>query len=210
MKVEVYPKISNNISKLGTYIATVNLPACVSCRSDAPCVKDCYARRGNFAYPTSKISVNRNYQAYLSNGKKYFEVLDCYLTMISYKYFRWHSSGDIVDMEYLNGMVWLAKKHPKTRFLCFTKKYEIVNEYLLLHKGKKPSNLVIVFSNWKNWICDNPYNLPTSYVEFPKEKEKYFIPENAMHCSGFCGDCVNTKCSCWDMSEGDSVVFKKH
>ena len=207
MATVVYPRVSNTVSKLGIGIGTVNLPAITTCRCDAPCRKGCYACKGNFLYDNVKTSICKNYEAYMEDNERFFNIIHHQLEMIPYKFFRWHSSGDIVDTNYLDGMCKLARKHKGTQFLCFTKKYEIVNEYLNNHK--KPKNLVLVFSNWGDWICDNPHNLPTAWVEFGKETDKN-IPANANKCSGNCGECVNTSEHCWRMQKGDAVFFHKH
>lgn len=205
--MNVYPRISNTVSKLGIGIGTVNLPAITTCRADAPCRKGCYACKGNFVYSNVKTSLQKNLDAFVEDADRFFSILDNQLCMIPYKFFRWHSSGDIINERYLEGMCWLARKHKNTQFLCFTKKYELVNKYLENHR--KPKNLILVFSNWGDWVCDNPHNLPTAWVEFGKESDER-IPKNANQCSGNCGTCVNTSEHCWRMQRGDSVCFHKH
>jgi len=169
--------------------------------------KGCYACKGNFAYSNVKSGLQKNLDAFVEDADRFFSILDNQLNMVPFKFFRWHSSGDIVNERYLEGMCWLARRHKGTQFLCFTKKYELVNEYLINHK--KPKNLILVFSNWGEWICDNPHNLPTAWVEFGTESDK-LIPENANKCGGNCGTCVNTSEHCWRMQRGDSVFFHKH
>ena len=205
MKTRVYPRVSTSVSKLGGAIATINLPAVITCREDAPCYKQCYARRGNFAFKGVKGGIQKNLDAYLENPEGFFKIIDAELNMIPYRFFRYHSSGDIVNEQYLDLMCKLARKHKGTKFLCFTKKYEMVNTYLDVHR--KPSNLILVLSNWDEWKCDNPHNLPTSYVKFNDKTE---IPKKAISCSGFCGECVNTESNCWNLKKGQSVYFKKH
>jgi len=205
--MNIYPKISNKVGKLGESIGTINLPPFITCRADAPCMTDCYACRGNFNFESVKESHRKNLAAYVENPQKFFEILDHQLQMIPYKFFRYHSSGDIIDTRYLEGMCWLARRHKGTQFLCFTKKYEIVNEYLKLHR--KPVNLILVLSNWGEWICENPHNLPTAWVHF-KKKDNSNIPIDAIECSGNCGTCCNTESSCWALKKGQSVFFHKH
>ena len=199
--------ISTSISKLGTAIPTVNLPAVLTCRSDAPCKKYRYACKGNFRFKNVIKSLENNLNTYLNNPDIFFGTIDMQLQAIPYRYFRWFSSGDIVNAEFFERMVALANKHTATKFLCFTKKFEIVNAWIEKN-GDLPDNLIVVFSNWGDFRCDNPYNLPTSWVEF--KKEKYDIPEDAIQCNGYCGDCVNTGCSCWDLHKGESVKFHQH
>ena len=66
-----------------------------------------------------------------------------------------------------------------------------------------------MFSNWGEWICDNPHNLPTAWVEFGNETDSN-IPYDAIKCHGNCGECVNTSEHCWRMQRGESVCFHKH
>lgn len=204
--IKIYPSISNSNTKLGTFIGSVNMPQGVTCPADAPCRKGCYATRGNFNYSNVKEGIYKNYLAYMENPQQFFDVLHWQLNMLPYRFFRWHGSGDIVDARYLEGMCWLAEQHPNTKFLCFTKQYKIVNDYLNEHE--KPMNLTIVFSNWMDYIAPNPHNLPMTYVEF--KGADFPLPENALRCSGKCATCVNTEGNCWNLKNGDSVIMKKH
>lgn len=204
--MDTYPRVSTTVSKLGKHIGTVNLPPAFTCRKGAPCVKGCYAREGRFSFSNVKTSLQRNYDAYKKDPAKFFAVIEAQLLRNSFAYFRWHSSGDIPDERYLEGMCELANKHPEIKFLCFTKQYEIVNTYLDSHE--KPDNLILVLSNWGEFICDNPHNLPTAWVRF--KTKPCNIPENARECNGNCADCIITEDSCWDMKPGDAVVFNYH
>lgn len=190
-------------SKLGGSIAQLNMPYGLSCRDDAPCKDICYYTHGNMAFTNVRESHKNKLELYKKNPKDFFNQLDAELRMIIYKYFRYHSAGDIPDEMYLELMCKLARKHRETRFLCFTKKYELVNDYL--NKHIKPSNLILCLSNWGEWRVDNPHNLPTSWVDFGNTEG---IPEFAYECSGNCGDCPGTHC--WHMRNGDAVVFHKH
>lgn len=125
------------------------------------------------------------------------------------RFFRWHSSGDIPDENYLSMMVDLAQQLPHTNFLCFTKKFELVNHYLDNHKSF-PKNLSMVLSAWgSSFIPENPYNLPVAYVRFRKG-DQGFIPDDAIKCNGYCGECTLTGDSCWDLKPGQSVCFNEH
>ena len=201
-------KITTTNSKLGGFIPQINLPALVTCRKNAPCAKYCYARKGNFTFPNVKESIDNNLKEFLADSKSYFNQIIDFLTNgdIIYKFFRWHSSGDIANAEYLKGMVEVAKKCKHTKFLAFTKKFEIVNEYLA--SGEKlPKNLSIVFSAWdKTFKVDNPFNLPMTYVFFKKEENNADIPEFSFPCAGNCSECK----ACWNLKKGQSVFFHQH
>ena len=125
--------------------------------------------------------------------------------MVSYAYFRWHAAGDFVDKEYFEGVVKVALDLPNTSFLAFTKKFEIVNEFI--HNGGTiPANLHIVFSAWgDDFKVENPYHFPVAYVRF-KDSENKSIPASASECSGDCTNCLQ----CWNIRSGQAVVFNKH
>lgn len=201
-------KISRTNEKLGVAIPSVNLPAICTCRKNTPCAKTCYANKGNFKYPKVVKSLNNNLACFVSDKNEYFNDIINYLNngMTIYKYFRWHASGDIVNADYLEGMIKVAKKCKLTKFLAFTKKFELVNEYLA--SGRKlPSNLKIVFSAWdKNFEIENPYNLPVAYVNFKNKTKNPSIPHLAIPCGGKCEKCL----SCWTLVKGQSVVFDQH
>lgn len=200
-------KISLTNAKLGGKIPSVNLPAGLTCRADAPCQKGCYAKKGNFTYKKVKQSLENNLNTYLNNPKQYFNEIVNFLTDndVTYKFFRWHSAGDIVNYDYLLGMVDVAKRCKKTKFLCFTKKFFFVNHYL--KSNELPKNLKIVFSAWdKTFEVLNPYNMPVTYVNFKDASKNADIPEFAIPCIGDCKTCK----ACWSLKPGQSVYFNQH
>lgn len=200
-------KISLNNSKLGAQIPSINLPPMQSCRHDAPCMHGCYAQKGRFLFKNVQQSMLNNFACYVNDSKKYFNDIISFLNdkLVTYKYFRWHSAGDIVDDTYLLGMVDVAKKCKNVKFLCFTKKFDIVNNYL--KDNKLPNNLKIVFSAWnKAFKVPNPYQLPVAYVCFKNKVLNPEIPELSIPCEGQCYKCQ----SCWSLHNGQSVVFNQH
>lgn len=202
-------KISMGNSKLGKAIPSVNLPPIITCRKDAPCAKSgkCYACKGRFRFKNVQNTMRINYELWKSNPKAYEKaIID---VALMYSHFRFHSAGDIPEAAYLNMMCNVAMMCPNTKFLAFTKQYEIVNDFF--NENVIPDNLTIVFSAWNNEITfDNPHGFPVAYVRL--KHVECDIPANAIECSGFCGDCVNTECNCWDMKRNvnDCVVFNEH
>ena len=199
--------ISLTNAKLGSKIPSINLPAGKTCRGDAPCQKGCYAKKGNWLFPNVVKSLENNLNIFVEDKEEYFNQIVKWVNNddVIYKFFRWHSSGDIVNYDYLLGMVKVAKKCKNTKFLCFTKKFWLVNHYL--KSNKLPKNLRIVFSAWdKTFDVLNPYNLPVTYVNFKNKAKNTNIPEFAIPCIGECSACK----SCWSLKEGQSVVFNEH
>lgn len=200
-------KISKTNSKLGL-IPSVNLPPILTCRAQCPCADTCYALKGRYRFKSVKDRHLSNYDAYLDSPEKYFEEIKEAINngVVSYSYFRWHSSGDIIDEEYFLGMIKVANELPNTSFLAFTKKFEMINSYVA-NGGVIPDNLNIVFSAWgDDFQPENPYLFPIAYVRFKDEDKNKKIPESAAECSGDCTNCLQ----CWKISRGQSVVFNKH
>ncbi|MFA6690143.1 MAG: hypothetical protein WCS18_11765 [Sphaerochaetaceae bacterium] len=196
--------ISHTNSKLGADIPSVNLPAGKTCRADAPCRKGCYAMKGNFVYKNVRKSLQDNLDCFLKDPDGFFdEIADG--TKLA-RFVRWHSSGDIVNARYFEGMVSVAERNGKTEYLCFTKKFDIVNSYID-GGGRIPRNLHMVFSGWgAHFQVINPHNFPTTWVMFKDESENGMIPKTAIPCAGHCENCL----ACWQLRKGQSVFFKKH
>lgn len=200
-------KISKTNTKLGI-IPSVNLPPVTTCRPNCPCSQDCYAMRGRFRFHNVRENMKNNFLYYIRDADGYFNDIKTAINngVISYSYFRWHASGDIVDEMYFERMVKLANELPATSFLIFTKKFEIVNEYIG-NGGQIPQNLHIVFSAWGNKLTiDNPYHFPVAHVKFDDLETDSGIPVNAIECSGHCENCLQ----CWRLENGQAVFFHKH
>lgn len=195
-------KLTTGNSKLGS-IQSINLPPAITCRPNTPCIKKCYARKGHFMYERVKNCYEENLRMFLEEPEQ--TEIDILSQVPAYGMVRYHSSGDIVNMDYFDMMIRIAKKCKNIKFLCFTKKYELINEYL--DNGNKiPKNLKIVFSGWVGLEMDNPYNLPTAYVEFKKGDADNRIKKNAFLCGGNCVNCS----MCWLLKKGQQVLFHEH
>lgn len=195
--------ISTTNDKLGHSIPSVNLPPVLTCRNDAPCMGKCYARKGRWLFKNVKNSLQSNLDAYREDPQYFFDYIAINTRL--YRAFRWHSAGDIVDARYLEGMAYVAKKNPKTDYLCFTKKFDLVNAYV--DAGNEiPENLHIVFSGWDSLFkVNNPHDFPTTWVAFKKKCNEH-IPEGSIPCQGHCEQCL----ACWSLQKGQSVYFDEH
>ena len=201
-------KISLTNRKLGAKIPSLNLPALITCREDVPCRKGCYACKGNYTYKNVKKSLEENLKDYQDNPERFFEEIIAYLKDddIIFKRFRWFSSGDIVDYRFFKGIVKVAQKVKETRFLLYTKKFDIVNSYVALGH-EIPENLQIIFSGWdKDFEIYNPYNFPETYVEFKDKTRNHEKIEKSILCNNDCKQCK----ACWYIRKGQSIKFIAH
>ena len=194
----------SHVSKTGNTIPSCGFQAGATCRPDAPCYQLCYARKGRFAFNHNKNLLTTNLRIWQEDHE--FFKREVIITSFPAKFFRWFPSGDIPDPEFYVMMNEVCGAVPGTRYFAPTKRYEIVNEYLDHHE--EPENLTTVLSAWGDFIPPNPHNLPMAYVRLKNQPCK--IPEDAYECPLFCGDCVRTGHSCWDLKRGESVVFNQH
>lgn len=197
-------KFSHGNSKMGD-IPSVSLPSGITCRSDCECNKKCYAKRLENLRKTVRESYINNYKVLTSDPDTYWREVEASI-MLS-RFFRFHVSGDIPDMDYLRQMVLVASKNSHCKILCFTKKYDLVNSFLVTY-GRLPNNLNIVFSVWRNLPCDNPFSLPEAHVIYKDGTTT--ANYNAKICSGNCAECALTDDGCWNLTFGEQVVFKEH
>ena len=199
----IHVTISKANSKMGA-VASVSMLPFLTCpsRCGSTCGMKCYAAKlANLRQVVLKSYANNTAIAVMKPDM-YWKEIDKACSGI--KYFRFHVSGDIINAQYLQHMVQIAKNHPGTEFLAFTKRYEIVNDYLNEHR--LPTNLHILFSGWTNLTPDNPHALPeTNVIEHGKE------PEEAWKiCSGNCFNCAKAGTGCWTAQPGDVIAFHMH
>ena len=199
MKISISP---GNV-KMGA-IPSVSLPPVATCPKNAPCYKKCYARRMAARYPNVRNAYENNLQEFLNDPQGYF--LQVQAAAITTRFFRWHVAGDIPNAEYLGGMIETAQKCPCTSFLCFTKQFDIVNDFLN-GGGTIPENLKIIFSTWNEYRpAENPHNLPLSAVIFRGQE----TPENVKSCGGNCTECACRGVGCWELKNGETIAFYEH
>lgn len=201
MKIKVSP---GNI-KMGA-IPSVSLPAGVTCRKNCLCWTKCYAHKIERLRKNVREAYESNYRLLMEDPDTYWREVNA--TVMLNRYFRFHVSGDIVDMDYLVNMVKVAKDNPHCQILCFTKQYELVNEYLDNNEEGFPSNLHIIFSVWDGMECPNPHNLPEAHVRYRDGHTT--ARDDAYECGGNCTDCAVVECGCWVLENGEQIIFNEH
>ena len=197
-------KISSGNSKMGA-IPSVSLPAGVTCRQDCECSKKCYAKRLERMRPSVHQAYQHNYDLLTHDSDTYWREVEASIMMS--RFFRYHVSGDIPDNVYFAHMIEIAERNPHCEMLCFTKKYNLVNDHLDFG-GTIPKNLHIIFSGWRGMKMVNPYNLPEAHVRYRDGTTT--ARENAKPCSGNCTECAITDGGCWTAKHGEQVVFNEH
>lgn len=194
--------ISQGNRKMGA-IPSVSLPPIVTCKNCATCSKKCYAKKLCRIYPSVRDAYNRNLEILQSDREEYFRQVKESAKMS--RYFRFHVSGDIVDIDYFDRMVKLARELKGTEFLVFTKNYEDVNEYLDTHK--KPANLHLILSlPFTGATINNPHSLPMASVIMKGSEPR----DDWKICGGNCTECACKGVGCWELKKGETIAFYEH
>ena len=196
-------KISKGNSKLGA-IPSVSLPSIKTCRNCA-CQEKCYAQKLERLRPAVRNAYQHNLEVWIKDPETYWREVEASIMMS--RFFRFHVSGDIPSFKYLINMVEIARRQPHCEILCFTKKYNLVNE-LIEQGGELPGNLHMIFSGWVGLEMANPFSLPEAHVRY---RDGYTTArEGAIECSGNCTECALTEGGCWSLQKGQQVVFNEH
>lgn len=195
--------ISSANKKMGK-ISSVSLPSVVTCRK-CECQQKCYARKLERLRPTVAAAYQRNLEILQNDPDTYWREVEAAI-MLS-RFFRFHVSGDIPDSSYLIRMVGVSKRNRHCQILCFTKKYELVNDYLNT-VGGLPDNLHIIMSAWTGLEMQNPFRLPEAHVRYKDGTTT--ARDDAKPCGGNCTACACTDDGCWTLQNGEQVIFNEH
>jgi hypothetical protein len=134
----------------------------------------------------------------LTEPARYFDTISEYCNVKGTSHFRWQVGGDIIDREYLIGMIRVAIENLQTRFLAYTKHYEILPRVESI-----PENLRLVVSAWPGM------DLPDHVREYPiawlSTDQRQATRQREVHqCEGRCDTCLE----CFD--KDFDVSFEIH
>lgn len=222
----MHVSISNGNNKMGS-IKSVSLPSIYTCRRDCTCQSKCYAHKLERLRPSVRKAYENNLGILLKDPELYWREVEGAIMMS--RFFRFHVSGDIPYEDYFAKMVEVAARNPHCEILCFTKKYEIVNDYInktyldsivgttiqpqlynmwMVAQQVIPKNLHIIFSGWVGLNMVNPFLFPTAEVRY--KDGKCFAKFDAKECNGNCTECAVTGDGCWTLKSGEQIVFNEH
>lgn len=197
--------ISKSNIKIGN-IPSLSLPPIITCSPKACkfCGKKCYAKKICKLRKTVRESYERNLRILNNEPEKFWREVNASVALTTY--FRFFVSGDIPNADFLDEMFKCARNNKHCQILCFTKRYELINAYLDMHR--LPKNLHLIFSAWKGLEMNNRHNLPEAHV-FYKDGTTT-ARDGAKYCSGNCAECAVEGKNCWTIKKGEQILFKEH
>jgi hypothetical protein len=153
----------------------------------------CYALRGRYLFPVVKAAMEKRFSSL--SDPRWADAISTLIYHSKDRYFRWHDSGDLKDLEHLRNIVRVCLNLPRVKFWLPTREYQTVETYRRMG-GQIPPNLCIRYSAH---LVDGPpplhYGLPTSTVfsaEAPIASKGHACPAPTQNMK--CGNCR----ACWD------------
>ena len=194
--------ISNGNRKMGA-IPSISLPPIITCAHNCTCAKKCYAARICRFRKSVRDAYCRNLEILEKAPDEFWEQVES--AVKTSRFFRFHVSGDFPTPEYFSNVVKIARRNPHCEILAFTKRYNLVNNYISNH-GELPENLHVIMSEWPGMDMENPYNLPVAHVIFRGQEPQ----EDWKICGGNCLQCACRGVGCWQLANGDHIAFYEH
>lgn len=195
--------ISDGNKKLGS-IPAFNLPPIKACAPQACqfCGKDCYAMKDYRLKRKNVITAHAdNLELVLEHLPELEQALDWFFNNPNApRFFRLHSAGDFVTLEYAQMWFRIIKNHPGTNFLIFSKHWDHVRQ-VPFHQLE---NCRLYLSDWPGMVIPEDlkqiYNI--AWMNDGTRPEQLF--QGSKGCPGNCSNCFG----CW-LAPGD-VTFNKH
>lgn len=206
---ELHVYVSKGNKKTGE-VESVSLLPVIDCPNCSGCMHECYDLCHDMInIPCLKTRAN-NSAIHEADPNRYWKEISMYCQLYDVPALRLNIGGDLTedDFEYLNNV---ASVNPCTLFLAFTKNYDGVNA-VLNHIHWFRSNVKIIMSAWKGMEMHNPYHLPEAHVIDGNGNTTLGDFEKTAYCQGNCTKCLmqNKKKSCWNLKDGENVLFPLH
>jgi hypothetical protein len=153
----------------------------------------CYALRGRYLFPVVRAAMEKRF--FSLSDPRWVDAISTLIHRSGDRYFRWHDSGDLQDLEHLRKIVRVCLNLPRVKFWLPTREYQTVEAYRRMG-GQIPPNLCIRYS--AHLVDGSPplqYGLPTSTVYSAKgciSKAAHVCPAPRQNMK--CGNCR----ACWD------------
>lgn len=183
--------ISDGNRKIGR-VMNVSLMPGRTCHNCSECINYCYDIKACLQYSKTVIDARMRNTVLVEKDRDEFfrRIEDKISRRRKNKFFRWHVAGDILDIDYFNRMVGIARRHDDFVFWTYTKYYTVVNSWIDEH-GKLPENLHVMFSEWDGMPLVNPHDMPVFTCKMKAGNKNHPVEYFAkLHkCPGNCDIC---------------------
>ena len=199
-------KLMKGNRKTGVNCWTVSLAPIIDCVNCSGCKDGCYDVRNDLIYPQVIADRAKNSAIHMMAPDRYWSEINDQIKENFVTELRINVGGDLTDNDFEYIKV-LGEENPRTMILFFTKNYKGINKFL--DKDNFPKNVHPIMSAWEGMDMDNPHNLPCSHVLY--EDGRTTAPEyGAVYCGGNCSECAFNGDGCWNLKNGEHVIFRAH
>ena len=154
---------------------------CSKMRAKDSICQSCYATNMEKAYKGLRNNIQSNSDMLSSRILETYE-----LPRINELAFRFHSTGELINETHLINFINIALDNPRTRFVLWTKRNDIVQKTLA--KRSLPDNFKLIFSNAK--IDSKDIKPPKHFIKVFSVYSKKNPTDAAINCHSKCQDCM--------------------
>jgi len=154
---------------------------CQKMREQDSICKKCYAANMEKAYKGLRLNIQKNSDILASRILERHE-----LPRINDLAFRFHSTGELINETHMINFINIALDNPRTRFVLWTKRKDIINKTLA--KRSLPANFKLIFSNAK--VDSKDIKLPKHFIKIFSVYSKENPTKAEINCHGKCQDCM--------------------
>ena len=203
---EQHVKLQRGNRKTGANCWTVSLAPIIDCINCSGCSGQCYDIRNDVIYPSVIVDRAKNSAIHKADPKRYWDEIDMQIKANFVTELRINVGGDLTDEDF-GYVAELGRNNRRTMILFFTKNYKGINKYL--DNNFFPENVHPIMSAWEGMEMENSHNLPCSHVLY--EDGRTTAPEyGAVYCGGNCSECAFNGDGCWNLKNGEHVIFRAH
>ena len=125
------------------------------------------------------------------------------LPVINAHSFRFHAHGELINLTHLINYMNIAIKNPFTTFALWTKRKNLVNEYIRTG-GVIPDNFILIYSNPKT---DKVLSkIPVHFDKVFNASDSGEVKEGQTECTGkSCMSCM----ACYRKGNGHNIIVEK-
>jgi hypothetical protein len=168
---------------------------------------NCYACKGNYAWNNVQQALHRRYKAL--SDPRWITAMVFVIKGEARQWFRWHSSGDLQDMDHLLRIVEVVRQTPGVQHWLPTREFALIRRYRREH-GEFPENLTVrVSATMMDDTAPDDFE-NTSEVARTDGYAEMRASQGASVCPAYTqgGQCLECR-SCWDRNV-KTVVYPKH